>query len=51
MGETQQLQTQKGEQVSMSLWEWLFVLWDSSILCIVLSCGTSMQGIAVSIKI
>ena len=51
MGETQQLQTQKGEQASISLCEWLFVLWDNSVLCIALSCGTSMQGIAVSIKI
>jgi len=51
MGDTQQLHTQKGEQVSSSFWQLWVVDWDNSVLNAALSCGTSMQGTAVSIKI
>lgn len=51
MGETQQLQTQNGEQVSKSLGWGVFVFCDNSVFCIAWSGGTSTHGMATSIRI
>ena len=48
IGDTQQSQVQNGEQRSVVCSWWSEVVFESSIFCIVLSFGTSTQGIAVS---
>jgi len=50
MGETQQLQAQKGEQRSSPLWLWVFEFFEISVFVMRSSLGTSRQGIAMSTK-
>ena len=50
IGETQQSQVQNGEQRSVSCSWWSEEVLESSILCKLLSFGTSTQGIAVRTK-